>query len=154
MSIKKYFTKKLCLKIYNDLDFDHYYKGTVKRILGTKITHTSSFLNQKCHQVSCDLYKANSDNKVVMAWCTDDEATTGFVHFLNYNKKDKVYIDNTLGGESIHSVYFILNSKWVQRSADDEIPNPSKWLINFRKDMYLKYCTSWLWKLFVKETDI
>ena len=67
MSIKKYFVKKLCLKIHQDLDFEHFYKSTVKRISGNDVTHSSSFLNRSCHQISCDTYKTDINNKVIMA---------------------------------------------------------------------------------------
>jgi len=152
--LKNYFLKKLCLKIFNDLDFEHYYKGTIKKIVGKNITHTSSFLNNKCQQVSRDVYNEDKNNKIVIAWCSTNNDENGFVHFLNYNEETDTYIDNTLGGEKIHYNYYVFNSKWVQESADNELPNPSSWLTAFRNDIYVKYCTNWVWKLFIKTNDI
>ena len=156
MNIKNYYLKKLKDKIEKDLVFKDDYFSSIETIYGKDINNTYSICNNRCHHNSYDLWKQDKNNKITVAWCHNENHINGFVHFLNYNIVNKEYIDNTLGSTGIYYTYYIFkDNSWINNQLEvEENFNPSQWLDKFKKDIYEKYCTNVIWKLFIKEEDM
>lgn len=152
--IKEYLLKKLKSKITRDLQFQaDYFKGVNCKV-GKEITNAKTLDNLRCHHNSYDNYRSNPDTlKIRASWCYENE-NDGFVHFINYDVENKVYVDDTLGGLRIHYNYLIFNCYWLENQLKEEPINPSQWLMWVREDLYNRYCTNWLWKMFINVDDL
>jgi len=151
--MKNYFLKKLNKKIRDDFEYkDDYSSNEIERIDGAKMTNHFTFDNEKCHQNSNDLYKRNNNMKVKLCYIYHKhEKNNGHIHFINYDSENDVYIDNTLGGESIFWIYYIIKENWLQERLDK---NPNYWLGWAKEDIYNRYCTNFIWRLFTNEDQL
>ena len=63
--------------------------------------------NQQCHSNAAAEAYNNKNLSVVMVMCIEDGGWP-FIHFVNYDKKKKVYIDNTLGFQALKIEYYYI----------------------------------------------
>lgn len=152
--IKEYFLKKLKSKITRDLQFQtDYFKGVNCKV-GKELKNTKTFDNKRCHHNSYDNYVNHPEKlKIRAAWCFNDE-NDGFVHFINYDIENKVYVDDTLGGMKKHYTYLIFNCYWIEHQLCKDHHSPDDWLGWVKQDLYDRYCTNWLWKMFINVDDL
>lgn len=63
--------------------------------------------NQRCHSNAAAEAYNNKNLSVVMVMCIED-GNWPFIHFVNYDKKKKAYIDNTLGFKALKIEYYYI----------------------------------------------
>ena len=62
-----------------------------------KLTAGECRYNYKCHMNTVHEAIESDDDFIVMVMYMDKEYKDPCIHFLNYDKKKKIYIDNTIG---------------------------------------------------------
>ena len=121
------------------LRFDSDYIKSIKYVDGKDIKSTTCHQNKRCHLVSRTIANANSFMKVVPCICIGSGDTV-FVHFIDYDMENEVYVDNTLGVSSIDYSYFILDCYWIY--FDLYKTEPDKALHVIKEDLYFRFLDS------------
>ena len=117
------------------LRFYRYCVNSIKYVNGKDIKSTTCHQNSCCHLVSRTIANANSFMKVAPCICIGSGDTV-FVHFINYDTENDVYVDNTLGVNSIDYSYFMLDCYWID--YDVYKTEPYKALHAIKEDLYYK----------------
>lgn len=140
-------------KILPELTWNCDYGGNIKRIYGDRFTNEITMSNSRCHQNSFDLYKKDNRFKPKCCLCVNPKSNYAFIHFVNYDESSDTWIDNTLGTSIFRYTVYVFHCEWLDIELGKTNPDPNNWLGWAKEDLYNRFVTNPIYKLFLERGE-